>query len=358
MRIGAREYDKDYFDKRIGNIYQLGGTRHYELMEGSTRGTRMIDVITGSGFNFTLTPDRGLDISLASFKGVNLVYQTPNGEVNPAFFQPHGMEWLRTFFAGLLTTCGLTYFGPPGMDKGVELGLHGRYSTIPAKRVCDLSRWEGSEYVIEITGTVEDSVLFAEKLRMTRTIRSRIGQKFLTVYDTVENYGSKPSPLTILYHVNAGFPLLDKGTELVISSRHIEPYDEFSNNRIGSFNKFSDPVANAEEENFIHTMTADDEGNAYAAVINRELLGGIGLYLKFKVGSLPYLSEWKMMDEIDYVFGIEPCNTRCENREVLRNKNMLPFLQPKETNVTELEIGVLEGKEEIKDFENKVHSIV
>ena len=90
MNLLGKEYKKDEVVKKVGNIFQLGGTRHYELTEGSTRGTRVIDVVTGTGFGFSIVPDRGLDISLASYKGVNLVYQTPNGEVNPAFYQPFG----------------------------------------------------------------------------------------------------------------------------------------------------------------------------------------------------------------------------------------------------------------------------
>jgi hypothetical protein len=94
-------------------------------------------------------------------------------------------------------------------------------------------------------------------------------------------------------------------------------------------------------------MECDNEGYAHAAVINRNLLGGIGLYLKFKADTLPFLSEWKMMGDIDYVLGMEPCNTRCENREVLREKNMLPILKPHERCSTELEIGILNGSEEL-----------
>jgi hypothetical protein len=95
--------------KYIGNLSQLGGCRHYILSEGSARGMRATDIDTGSGLQYTVLPDRAMDISLASFKGINLVYLTCNGETHPAFYEPEGIGWLRTFAAGLLTTCGLTY---------------------------------------------------------------------------------------------------------------------------------------------------------------------------------------------------------------------------------------------------------
>ena len=130
MRIGDRNYGRRELERYIGSIAQLGGTRHYQLTEGNAKGTAAIDFNTGSGLCFTVLPDRGLDIPAAVYQGVNLVYHTPNGEANPAFYNPQGSAWLRTFFGGLLTTCGLTYLGPPGNDGGEELGLHGRYSTI------------------------------------------------------------------------------------------------------------------------------------------------------------------------------------------------------------------------------------
>ena len=67
--------------------------------------TFAIDVDTGAGgLRFTVLPDRGLDISLASYKGNNLSFLTPAGETHPAFYEPGGLGWLRTFTGGLLTT--------------------------------------------------------------------------------------------------------------------------------------------------------------------------------------------------------------------------------------------------------------
>ena len=122
----------------LGNIYQIGGTRAYTLSDGSSNGCRCIDVKTGSGFDYTVVCDRGLDISLASYRGINLVHLTPNAETNPAFYDPWGAEWLRTFSGGLLTTCGPTYIGNACEDEGECLGQHGRFSALPARQVCTL----------------------------------------------------------------------------------------------------------------------------------------------------------------------------------------------------------------------------
>ncbi|MFW6139039.1 MAG: aldose 1-epimerase family protein, partial [Spirochaetota bacterium] len=318
---------------------------------------RAVEVNTGGGLVFTLLPDRGLDIAGCSYKGVNLIYLTPSGIANPAFFEPQGTGWLRTFFGGLLTTCGLTYFGPPGRDGKAELGLHGRYSSLPAEKVSDLSRWEGDEYVLEVSGVVEECVLFGDNIRLKRTIFTALGKKAFTLCDSVENFGFRTSPFTVLYHINTGFPLLDECSELVISSTGAEPYDQESEKGAGEMKRFSAPLPNFREQNFLHTMACSRKGYGLAAMINRTLLGGLGLYIKFKTDTLPFLSEWKMMGEKDYAAALEPCNTKIENRAALRKHKRLPQLRPGETRETRLEIGVLEGKEELEEFSTEADKV-
>ncbi len=358
MIVNRKEYSRREIERRIGNINQLGGTVHYEFIEGRSRGVSAIEFNTGVGLSFTVLPDRGLDIAYCTYKGVNLVYHTPNGVVNPCFYEPQGLGWLRTFFGGLLTTCGLTYFGAPGRDGEEELGLHGRYSTTPANSVCDLSRWEGDNFILEVKGVVEECALFGDKIRLTRTISTEIGKKLLRIHDTVQNFGFKTSPFTILYHINAGFPLVDESSELVLTSAKTEPYDEVSKSSLNDFKSFSHPIPNYKEQNFLHTMAGDEKSYALTALINRLLLGGLGLYIRFHTKNLPYLSEWKMMGEGDYVLGIEPCNTKIENRALLKKHGRLPLLEPGEKRDMIVEIGVLEGRDEIDCFIKKVKETV
>ncbi|HVO38518.1 MAG TPA: aldose 1-epimerase family protein [Spirochaetia bacterium] len=350
MIIAGKEYTRREAERRIGSLRQLGGIRSCELSDGRARGVRALEVTTGSGLAFTILPDRGMDIADFTYKGVNLVYHTSNGIAHPAYYDPAGSEWLRVFFAGLLTTCGLTYFGAAGRDGAEDLGLHGRYSSLPAVRISDLSRWDGDTYVLEVTGTIEEAVLFGDKLRLTRTISTSLGSRSLRVNDRVENFGSRPSPFLILYHVNAGFPLLDDSSELIAASKSIEPYDERSASGLKDAARFAAPQAEFSEMNFLHTMASDEHGITRAALVNRDLAGGLGLSVSYTTASLPYLSEWKMLADVDYVVGIEPVNTKIANRAELRAAGRLPMLAPGESRDMELEIGVLEGGAEIDAF--------
>jgi len=356
MRIGKQTYSSAEVLRRLGNLSQIGGTRHYTLSEGRAKGVDAIDVDTGAGLCFTVVPDRGLDISAATYKGTNLVFRTANGEVHPSFYEPQGGGWLRTFFGGLLTTCGLTYLGSPGKDGDEDLGAHGRASTTPASRVGDLSRWQGDEYLIEITGVMEDAFVFGDKMRLTRTITTRVGARSLTIHDVVQNFGYRPSPLTILYHVNPGFPLLDAASRVIVSALETTPYDEVSAQGMSRMLQCSAPVPGWHEQNFLHRVGSDADGKAYAAMINPDLAGGLGLSISFDAHVLPYLSHWKMVGEGDYVVALEPCNVPCENRGSLRKKNLLPFLAPGETREIRVEIGVLEGEQEIEQFEARLRA--
>jgi hypothetical protein len=326
--------------KYIGNLSQLGHCRHYTLTEGWARGMRAADISNGSGLQYTVLPDRGMDISLASFKGINLAYQTPNGETHPSYFEPEGIGWLRTFGAGLLTTCGLTYLGSPCVDNGEPLGLHGRYSTIPASRFTDLSDWEGDTYIYKLKGTIEEGYLFGNKLRLEREISSTGGQNVIRIKDSVTNFGSRPSPYTILYHMNFGYPLLSEDAELFIDPKETQPRDADAVPGIYEFRKFIRPQQEYREQVFYHTMKGDKNGETSVTLKNKK--AGISVKIKFNIKQLPYVNQWKMMGYGEYVLGIEPSNVVVKSRNILREENSLPMLQPGESTVNHLEIEICE----------------
>jgi len=217
---------------KVGNERQIAGVRHCMLTEGCAMGVRAFDVKTGGGLEYTVLLDRGLDISLASYRGLNLTYLSPQGEFHPAFYNSSENEWLRTFFGGLLTTCGPTNFGPACDDDGQKLGLHGRFNVTPASHVSEKVDFEKGE--IEITGCIDNYVLFGEKIGVTRSICSQIGKNIIKIRDKVTNYGGATIPYMILYHINFGFPLLDEHTITYIDSSRVEGYDEQSNIEVKS----------------------------------------------------------------------------------------------------------------------------
>jgi len=324
--------------KYIGNLSQQGGCRHYTLNDGWSRGMRATDISTGSGLLYTVLPARGMDISLASYRGINLVYLTCNGETHPAYYEPEGIGWLRTFAAGLLTTCGLTYLGPPCEYGGKQLGLHGRFSTLPARQFSDLSGWNGNDYTCLVSGILEEGHIFGNKLRMEREISSVCGQNVIRIADKITNFGSAPSPYTILYHMNFGYPLLTEDAELVIDPLDSAPRDADAVAGIKEFRTFIKPQLSYREQVFFHTLKGDNQGITTVTLRNKKTR--IAVSIKFNINKLPYLNQWKMMAFGEYVLGLEPSNVFVKSRKTLREENALPMLQPGESTDNIIEVIV------------------
>ena len=133
MKIFGKNPKKHELLKKLGDITQLGGVKYYEYSDGTSRGLRAFDIRSPEGLDMTVLIDRGMDISDLRFKGIPFTWKSHTGETTASFYESSGVEWLRTFYGGLLTTCGLTYFGAPSTDEGEELGLHGRISNLPAE---------------------------------------------------------------------------------------------------------------------------------------------------------------------------------------------------------------------------------
>jgi galactose mutarotase-like enzyme len=202
--------------------------------------------------------------------------------------------------------------------------------------VADLSEWKGDEYHIRLKGIIEEGHIFGTKLRVDREISTIQGQNSIRIKDTVTNFGYKPSPYTILYHMNFGYPLLSEFSELIIDPEKTVPATPFAAEGIGEFRQFIKPVANCQEQVYFHTMKEDSYGFSMVSLQNRKL--GISMTIKFGTAQLPYLTEWKMMGMGEYVLGLEPCNVPARNRVALKEDNILPYLKAGETVINNIEV--------------------
>ncbi len=348
MRYLGGELTRVEIERRVGRLSQIGGTRHCELTEGAARGTRAIDVDTGSGFVFTVLPDRGMDVSRAAWRGLNLVYHGPAGEVHPAFYNPQGSEWLRLFFAGLLTTCGLRSFGPPGEDDGECLGLHGRANVTPATGVADLSRWDGDEYVVELRGTIEEAVVLGPRVRLERTIRARLGEPRLAIRDVVRNCGSTATPFLLLYHVNPGFPLLGPKSELLLAARSCRAYEEHARAHETEALRFAGPTRGWQEQNFLHEVEPDPDGKATVCFHNPELPGRHRAVDPVRRSRPAVFLGMEDARRSGLRRGAGAVQRAGPSRHELRTRGLLPFLQADECRTFELEIGVADGPDRVE----------
>ncbi len=329
--------------RRVGDPSQLGGVRESVLQGGRSAGVRALDISTGGGLTFTVLPDRCLDIGSASYEGASLCWHSPAGIVHPAYYEPAGEGWLWSFFGGLLTTCGLTQTGPPNQDAGEMLGEHGRIANAPAEEVRYGSSWQDDELSFWVEGSVREARLFGPNLRLHRRISAQLGGRTIQLDDEVTNLGFAPSPLMLLYHCNAGYPLLDEGAELVVGNGDVQPRDAQAQVGLADWSRMPGPQPGWKEQVFYHTPKPRADGWCTAALINRQFDNGrgLGMALHWRQDRLPYLAQWKMVGEGAYVLGLEPTNCLVEGRHAEREAGRLQFIGPGEHRTFSLRFEVL-----------------
>ncbi|MBQ8683814.1 MAG: aldose 1-epimerase family protein [Clostridia bacterium] len=323
--------NKTELRRRVGDMSQLAGALRMEYAEGRAKGTAAIEVRNGSGLRFVVLPDRGMDIAYAELNGVPFSYIGKTGVVAPTHYDEP--DFLRSFTAGLLTTCGLTYMGAGGEDQGEMLGLHGRAANIPAEDVSVFQDWVDDEnYEIRITGRIRECKVFGCDMALTRTITTRMGDNAIYIHDEIENRGFQASPLMVLYHMNFGYPLLSADTVLETNCTGLRPRNPEVPLDLANAANFSDPIHGYDEEVFIR----DAAGACYTALHNKAT--GMRVQVDFNGDQLPYLVEWKMMGEQEYVVGMEPGTYPPFGRAAARERGELLFLQPQEKRIHDLKV--------------------
>ena len=347
---------KEELLRKIGDISQIAGVKCCELTDGNERGVQAVDFRTGTGFRFTVLPGRGMDVSFAEHCGRPLCWRSSVGDVAASLFEPEGLGWLRTFYGGLVVTCGLTYAGAPCSDEGEELGLHGRIAHVPAKHVYVDGKWEGDEYVMWAQGKMRETRIFGENLELTRKVWAKLGENRFFIEDVVENLAFESTPLMLLYHINGGYPAVDEGSELVAPTRSVAPRDADAKVGLEEYAVFQKPTPGFKERVYYHEMETDEEGQVHAALINRKFNDGegFGFYVTYRKEALERFTEWKMNGEGTYVVGVEPGNCVVDGRANVRTRGELKFIEPGERKQFDLEIGVLASKDEVVAFEEKV----
>jgi hypothetical protein len=347
----GKDYTIDQLRQRVGDMSQLAGIRAAMLNDGSEAGNRILEFRTGSGFRFTVLPDRGMDIADTEWNGISLVWHSPTGITHPAFYEAQGFGWLRSFYGGLLVTCGLMNVAVAGEDNGEYYGIHGRASNLPAKNVSYDAAWQGDDYVLTARGKVRETRVFGENVLLTRTITTKMGSSTLTLTDVIENQGFEPTPFMMLYHINAGFPVLDEYSELLLNSEVI-PRDEIAAQGVADAKKGAPPTPAFQEHVHKHKVTPSSDGWATAALVNRKFNGGqgIGLQIRYRPDELPYFWQWRMVGQGTYVMGLEPANCHLKGRAEERKQGRIPMLAAGEIRTHHLEIGVLTSNFEIEQI--------
>ena len=317
----------------IGHDLQLYGVEEHRLVGGKGDGMRLFEISNGKGLQMTISPDRACDITRLRFKGINMSYMSPCGYVAPTYYDKIGTNWLNSFTAGFLTTCGLQAVGSPCNDEGEELPLHGSIGNTP----CEHAYWVEDNGKIIINAVIKDETLFGRKLRMVRKIVISTQKNEFEIIDTIRNTGDKEEPMEILYHMNMGYPLLDEDSVITIPSVEVVPRDEHAAEDIDNWMHMQKPTSGYQERCYYHKY-ADNHGSAkiYQPKMHA------GLEILFDASDLDGFVEWKMMGVRDYALGLECGNCYPDGRDVMRKTGMLKFLQAGEEKTYRVKVVINE----------------
>ncbi len=358
----GRRWSRRELLSRLGDPSQLAAATPTVLADGKGEGVRAVHVSTGGGLDFWVLPGRGMDIAGAHFRGRAVGFLSGTGITSPAYYEEPGLSWLRSFYGGLLTTCGLANAGAPSTDQGQAFGLHGRLANAAAENFSIDQEWEGEEYRIRLKGRMREVAAMGENLTLTRTVETELGRAGLSLRDVVENRGFRAEPLMLLYHFNFGFPLLGPAARVVGPITATEPRDQEAHKDRGVEEclRVPEPQPGYREKVFFHTLAADGEGRTFIALLNPDVGDGsaLGVVLRFSRRELPELTHWKMPAEGFYVTGLEPGTVSALGRGPLRQAGKLPMVAPQERRSVSIDIEVVERPERLRALEEEARALV
>lgn len=339
--------------RRVGSMESFASIRPHTYTEGKSNGVKAFEVNNGTGLEFTILESKCLDIVNMRYKGMPLHYAAKSGIVAPALADMHGTGFMRSISGGMVYTCGLQNVGTATEDHGLTHVFHGNLKDTPADQVAVSCRWEGDEYMLDLSGQMREATIFNENLVLQRTLSTSVGSRAVTIRDTVENQGFDMQELMLLYHINIGYPVLDEETTLLLPAVKTHPRDEAAD--VGRFGEATGPIDGAGEQVFKHEPAGDETGITGAAVVNRKL--GVGVYVKYNIRQLPFLVQWKSMRSGDYALGMMPSTSFVKGRTFEREHGTLQPIGPFSKLHFALEIGVLDGVGQMDAFDRFIQSM-
>ncbi len=317
-------YTKEECRGYVGAMEQLADARMSVLEEGNGRGCRVIRVSNGSGLDFTVTPDRGMDIVECSFKGIPVAFRSPVGHASPGRYEPQGQGWLRNWPGGMLTTCGLRNVGRPNN----EFGQHGRISNATAEDVGIRRGWTEAGYTLLLAGTLRESAMFGEFLELKRNISTAWGDNSIIIEDELTNLAARDEVFQLLYHCNFGYPFISPSLVFENREHRVLPIDSMAERNLARWHEIYPPAPGRPEECYFHRLPSAG-GVSEFTISNPDV--GIRMAISYETRNLPNFVMWKNCLANSYALGLEPTNAGMRGRTADHEAGETYTIRPDET---------------------------
>lgn len=343
------------------NPAQVGGIDRYTIDDGAGRGVRALCINTGGGLRYRLLVDRGLDIDHAFFNQHSLAFLSHRGVSAPAGGLERGIDWLKTFPGGLLTSCGPFNIGAPSSDAGEDLPLHGPHSNTPAEieSIIQPDPHAGRNEM-SVTGVLRYGRLFAMNVTLRRTIRSALGSNSIEFVDEFTNAGNQSVPHAWLLHINMGYPLVDGGAEFCYDAKVVPLNNPVaqkcflkaaSGKGVPTYKRVPDPLdlhrGSVEAVAYLYPK-AQRDGRATVGLVNRKL--GIGLAIDYNTREFGRCVNWQHWGPGEYVTALEPSNGSVEGRAKDRAERNLDSIEPGGKKAYRYTLRVLSERSELEEL--------
>ena len=320
-------YDQGY----IASPDQLMTVYDGTLSGGYAEGVRFMEVHNGGNLSATVLPGRCMDIYQVRYKGQNLNFIGNCGIVAAPYYDAQRNRWLRSFFAGMLTTMGLQNAGGAYTDaSGDERGQHGRIANTPAENAYYERRLTDGIPEVVLTGTMRETAFGKGNFTLKRTLRFRYGEDAIEITDSITNHDYTERPYAYGLHLNYGYPLLEEGTELLFDAEESRALDEASAPYFSNIHTMEAPVTEGQKNlEFLHHLKQDADGLSEYTVFNRKR--GLGVHVSFRGDDFPAFNEWKYIAKGEYVVALEPVVLNMDGPKLGEPGCTAPTLGPGET---------------------------
>jgi hypothetical protein len=337
----------------------------YTLRGGLQEGVQVIEVHNGR-LSFAVLPTRGMGIWKGHCGKVQLSWNSPvKDPVNPMFINEQdrgGLGWLKGFNEWFVR-CGLNSMGAPGMDTvldysgnpyQVPLTLHGKIANIPARSVAV----EVTDAYISVRGEVDETMMFGPALRLNTEIRTDFASGAMTVTDTVTNLGDNPVEHQMLYHINYGAPLLEKGSRMVAPFQQVAPRDPRSTEGIKTHDRYGASEVGFVEQAYLYEL-AGKRGSRETLALLRNAAGDQASLLRFSLKDFPCFTLWKNTagNADGYVTGLEPATSYPNVRRFEREQGRVITLTGGQSRTTKITIEALETRQAVEAAESEIATL-
>lgn len=311
--------------KRTVDLRGIADIRLVQIEDGPGRGQRLFVIRNAAGVGLEIVIDRGFDICSATWRGVNIGWNSANNLPSPpnSVDAEEGVGFYRNL-DGFIVTCVLDHFGAAGRGdashfmhkhrKEVFHPLHGRISSQRATISGYGIDWEKETPLIWAEGIVRQSSVFGENLMLRRRIELEVFGGAIRINDVVENCGFRPTPHAILYHVNFGYPFLDEGAE-ILGNLDAEFISAFNTETKQPMDDYAD---------YFQEVSIVGPGSTVAIEVrNSALAGGIRVSVTFSRDQLPDFGVWRAFQSGVYAVALEPMKrTKGHERQGTENGSL------------------------------------